>query len=450
MTKVLFIAYFFPPVSGAGVQRAEKFVHYLPAEGFLPVIITARTSSENRWTPHDRSLMNSIPPEVPIHRVESAPPKSSSKMRNRLGRWAGVPSSFARWWIPAASELGLRVADGELLIFTTMSPFESGEVARRLSARLGVPWVADLRDPWALDEMLVYPSLLHRRLEMMRMQRLLATASLIIMNTPESSRVLKATFPRLRKQQVLTITNGFDPADFAGPVTPRTDGKFRIVHTGYLHTDNGTQLRKRRFVRLLGGAEPGVDILTRSHTVLLDALEQWCVQRPEVREKLEIVFAGKTSEQDRAVANVSKVAPLIKFPGFVAHHESVALLRTADLLFLPMHNLPAGRLSRIVPGKTYEYMAAGRPILAAVPEGDAREFLKQCGTALICNPDDAAGMVQILDRVYSAWSRRESFLTSNHAFISQFGRPELTRTLAAAFHSLLPDNKKECECLACR
>ena len=59
--------------------------------------------------------------------------------------------------------------------------------------------VADLRDPWALDEMQIYPSALHRKVEMRRMERLLSSASVIVMNTPEAASVLRNTFPRLRE-----------------------------------------------------------------------------------------------------------------------------------------------------------------------------------------------------------------------------------------------------------
>ena len=64
------------------------------------------------------------------------------------------------------------------------------------------------------------------------------------------------------------------------------------------------------------------------------------------------------------------------------------LLRTADLLFLPMHELRPGERAGIVPGKTYEYLASGRPILAAVPEGDARDLLEEAGGAILCPPAD--------------------------------------------------------------
>jgi glycosyltransferase involved in cell wall biosynthesis len=112
-------------------------------------------------------------------------------------------------------------------------------------------------------------------------------------------------------------------------------------------------------------------------------------------------------------------------------------VRTADLLFLPMHNISSGKRSRIVPAKTYEYMATGRPILAAVPNGDARDFVGQCGTGLMSRPDDSAAMAKILDDVYIAWKANRSIVHSNPGFVSQFDRQALTKRLATEFDSVL-------------
>src|ERR1700694_1599204 len=154
MTNVLFIAYYFPPIGGAGVQRSQKFVQYLPTEGFLPIVVTGPTSTDDRWTPGDRTLISTIPSETPIYRAEGPIPKPS-RFLGRLEGWLALTSKFSRWWIRSATEAACRVTESVELIFVTMSPFEGAEVARRLSQRLGVPWVADLRDPWALDEMQV-------------------------------------------------------------------------------------------------------------------------------------------------------------------------------------------------------------------------------------------------------------------------------------------------------
>src|SRR2546423_1290897 len=77
-------------------------------------------------------------------------------------------------------------------------------------------------------------------------------------------------------------------------------------------------------------------------------------------------------------------------------------MRSADLLFLPMHNLPADTRSSTVPGKTYEYLAAGRPILAAVPRGDARDILEASGSAEVCDPDDVEAMTRIITNVVAS------------------------------------------------
>jgi glycosyltransferase involved in cell wall biosynthesis len=430
MTRVLFIAYYFPPIGGSPVQRTLKFVQYLPAEGFIPTVITGSTAGKDRWAPRDESLLGLVPTEVDVHRADQSAVSRPSKLRSRLERWLTLRSDFGKWWIKSVVDLGCRFGREAGVIFATMSPYESGEAASALSKRLGIPWVADLRDPWALDDTQVCPSLLHRRAEMSRMERVLSTASLIIMNTHAAGAALKDAFPSLHGP-ILTITNGFDGEDLLHNVAPRTDAKFRIAHSGGMLTDTGMQLRQRKFYRLLGGVEPGVDILTRSPKILLEAVDRWCARRPEIRNDIDIVFAGNTTEMDRNVAYSSNVSDIVRFPGYLTHDDSLSLIRTADLLFLPMHNLPPGTPCRSIPGKAFEYMASGRPILAAIPDGDAREFLSQCGTGLICRPDDVEGMVRILDLVYSSWKTGQPIASSNTEYVRQFDRRILTRTLAA-------------------
>ena len=438
MVPILFIAYHFPPAGGAGVQRSQKFVRYLPAEGFLPIVVTGPVGAGDRWSPGDAALATELPSEVRVFRAPGPIPQGNGRWSNRLGRWLGASNPFSEWWIQAATPVASAAIDGAKLIFATMSPFATAHVAGEVSRRTGIPWIADLRDPWALDEMQVYPSWIHRQLELRQMGQLLSSAAGVIMNTPEATVALRNAFPAFQEKPVVTITNGYDAADFVGAEVPRADGKFRIVHTGYLHTKLGLKLRNQRALyQLLGGIEGGVEILTRSHVILLKAVAQWLSQRPEVARDLEIVFAGVTSGPDRAVVTNSALSSVIRFTDYVPHSESVQLVRTADLLFLPMHNLSAGRRSRIVPGKTYEYMAAARPILAAVPEGDARDFLQQSGVAFLCKPAGVEGMIRELDRVYSAWKNRAAIMKPDLEFISKFDRLRLTQELGGFFKQIL-------------
>src|SRR5205823_6488923 len=124
-------------------------------------------------------------------------------------RWLRLRSDWTRWWTEGATAAlaGLDVD----VILATLSPFPGAAAAARAAAILGTPWVADLRDPWALDEMFAYPSRLHRAAELRTMQRDLTSAAAIVMNTPEARHALRAAFPALVPQLAAAVPNGFDP-----------------------------------------------------------------------------------------------------------------------------------------------------------------------------------------------------------------------------------------------
>ena len=316
-----------------------------------------------------------------------------------------------------------------------MQPYASAPAGAALAKSLGIPWVADLGDPWALDENMVYASALHRGRALKEMGELLGTASAIVMSTPEAVDRLLQAFPHFVDRPVVPIANGFEAADFARPRTPKADGKFRIAHTGYLHTEIGQQHRRRRLLRrLLRASPPGLDILTRSHTFLVEAIERLIAREPELGDVLELQLAGVLNETDRRVAGRTKVATI---RGYVTHTESVELMQSADFLFLPMQNLPPGVRATIVPGKTYEYLASGTPILAAVPDGDARDILVEVGNAIIVRPDDVEGMATGIRAQIDRARAGEPPRSPDPDVVARFEYGRLAADLAGVFDAVL-------------
>ena len=245
--KILVCSYYFPPIGGAGSQRPTKFVRHFDAAGHSCTVLTGPGEPRSRWTPADPTLGIEVPESVEVLRVPGPEPALPRALRARLERWVPIRHHWSRWWIDGAIETGVQGVPGVPgtdIIYTIMSPYDSAEVSSSLAHRLGVPWIADLGDPWALDEMVVFPTGLHRRLEVRRMRRLLRSAAAIVMSTPEAAAELLRVFPEFAAKPVLAIPNGYDAADFAASVPAREDELFRIVHTGYLHTDLG--LRQRR------------------------------------------------------------------------------------------------------------------------------------------------------------------------------------------------------------
>ena len=426
-TRVLVLAYYYPPVGGAGVQRTTAFCRLLPEHGYEPVVVTG-CGSTGRWAPEDRSLAAGL--DHRIHRVTEPEPRNAygSRLSDRLVRLGLMPGRWSAWWANGALAAGREaLREGPVAaVFTSMSPYESAPVAAQLAAEAGVPWIADLRDPWALDEMVVYSSSLHRRRAMARMGRELASAGAVVMNTEGAASAARAAFPHLRR--VTAIPNGFDPDDFLGPSPlPRNDGVLRIVHTGYLHTAHGLQHRERRAPWRGGEREP-VDILPRSHVYLLEAIAGMA---PADRGSVELHLAGTLSRTDEDVIRRSPAADRVHTHGYLGHAASVELVRGADLLFCPMHDLPSGGSALIVPGKTYEYLASGRPVLAAMPPGDARDLVRAAGTGLVCGPGDVAGLRRIVTEQLAALRRRETAPQVDRELLLRYTRPHLAAKLAA-------------------
>jgi glycosyltransferase involved in cell wall biosynthesis len=157
---------------------------------------------------------------------------------------------------------------------------------------------------------------------------------------------------------------------------------------------------------------------------------------PRARDEVEFHLAGVLTAADREAVGQS---PAVRLLGYTTHAESIQLIRTADLLFLPMQNLPAGVRSTIVPGKTYEYLASGSPILAAVPDGDARDILVEAGNATLCRPDDVDGMAAALADRLERWRAGTAPDRPDPNVVARFEYRHLAGRLAEVFDEVLDE-----------
>ncbi|HEY6830056.1 MAG TPA: glycosyltransferase [Gemmatimonadaceae bacterium] len=430
--RILLLAYFFPPIGGAGAQRNTKLARYLPDFGYELRVITGPGTPGHRWAPVDFTLSGEIEGPVDVHRIPGPEPPWRTGWAGRAERWLRLEWPWQRWWETNAVQLARAVGQDVDLVYCSLAPFATARAAATISKVLRKPLVLDLEDPWALDEMMAYETGLHRRLELRDMQRALSAADAIVMNTPEAERRLVATFPELRAKRITSIVNGYDAADFEGTVPERTDRVLRIVHTGSLHASAQDRSAIRR--RVLGGTMGRVHTRSRSLLYLMQALSELIAERPEVAERIEVHLAGRLTASDRALIDKS---PLIREHGFLPHLDTIALIRSADLLFLPMHDVAPGQRVAIVPCKTYEYLGSDRPILAAVPDGDARDFLAEAGTAELTRPTDVGAMKAAVLRAISRVERGREPPRANPLLLRQLERASLTADLADFLESLL-------------
>jgi len=416
--RLLFISYYFPPDGGAGTQRAAKFCKYLPEHGWKIYVIT-REGPGGRWAPPDPSLARDIPQDIEVMRV------------------AGDSGGLG--WAEAAARAAASLCREQRIdiVLATMSPFSLGLPARRLESVSGVPVVFDLRDPWTLDGWPAYRSWFEWHRDRRSMKLSLGGAAGVIANTTEAGRCIAQVLSSHPPRHLTVIPNGFDGADFAGPAPPVADpSRFTLVATGTLFADviypkgDIAEAVKRRIRYRPERIFPD----GRTPYYLLRALRD--LRSSGAADKVRLVLVGTADDAVYRLVRESGVADMIELTGYLPHFEAVQWLRRADALFLPLHDVAPGARARIVPGKTYEYLASGRPILACLPPGDARDLVAQSDLAFVALPRDASAIATALNRMLELW-RSGSLPQGAAPWVAAFERRALASRLSTFLQEVL-------------
>lgn len=438
--RVLIISYYFAPDGGPGTQRALKFAKYLWRYGWSTTVLTRETPDRRgRWDPEDRTLLREILSNVRVHRVD-APERASS--------WAKAlpvldqPRTHA--WVEAAYEKANKLIELELidLVFITMSPFDLVHLGRRLQTQGKVPVVYDLRDPWALDGWRVHRNRGQWQRDHDFMQLMLSQADGVIANTPQASQAFSRDTPTLQTTRLRTIPNGYDENDFDR--TPlgayqRDPTEFRLVHTGSLHAQ-----RLENYKGVLGAVKKrvhyspeSIEPSGRSLLHLLEALRRLQRQRHPLAGIMKLILAGLPDDATRRQVKAAGLDKIVQWTGYLPHHESVSLVQKADALFLPLHDVPPGQCSLIVPGKTYEYLASGRPVLACVPNGDARDLVQASPNGYCAAPCDAIDIARVLTTIHESWGEGRHDVSMLPTWMARYERRQLAAQLAEFFDRLI-------------
>lgn len=351
------------------------------------IVVSRAASAGDHWAPVDSSLQ-SLAGGLDVRFWSQSGGKATS-------------AEFERFREFAAAEICREKPD---VVVVTMSPFALSEIASRCND-YGIPCVLDLRDPWALDAWPGYRSWIHWKREMGRMKRALEASAGFVANTEEARKAIVRWFPSLAAHPHAVVENGWARSDFehvdecmatAGP-----SNEFGILHMGTFHAGNGARRSARQVLAGWLRYEPQrIMRLGRSPSVLLDAI---CSVKKATGLRPFCRFLGVAAIDSQVMAKAEANDIRVEVAGYQPHDEAVRQLRAADALFLPLGGLDVGERSLIVPGKTYEYLVAGPPIVAALPEGDARDLAARSDRAFLCDPCNAESIATAVIGAASWW-----------------------------------------------
>jgi len=447
--KVLFLAFYYPPLGGIGVQRTIKFIKYLPGLGYQPFVVTFKhTRAVNLCSSYENSSQETAQGILEWRAKFDNPGKifNSTFSRKFLGKFFGLESlDWIRIFLLQASSV-IRSEKPDL-IYASASPFWMAQVGQKISSDHGIPWVLDMRDPWALDPLTCYTTYWHYKREISHMKRLCRSAQAVILNTPDALNAFRNNFPELPSNKSFCITNGWDEEDFGSDIQGFTQSEksrqLTIAFTGTFMTDYAVTsdysariILGRKFRKLsdiFRYFPVPSNLLARTPYYLFQAVRRLLDSGAIHENDIKLVFAGATTLEDKRLVEMFQLESVVEFKDHLNHKDSVRLLLSADCLFLPLHEPRNGASPLTVPGKTYEYLAARKPILALVPHGDCRDFVQESGLGLICEPTDVEQIMQALMNLVKKQREGKLDFYPNDAFIDQFRFRALTSRLTGIF-----------------
>ncbi|MFI1743890.1 glycosyl transferase family 1 [Thalassobellus sediminis] len=419
--KALIITYYWPPAGGPGVQRWLKFVKYLPEFNIQPIVYIPENPN---YPIVDDSLLEEVSSDVIILKQPIKEPyklagvfskkasqtiskgiiseqKKQSVVEKLMLYVRGnyfIPDARKSWVNPSVAFLSEYISKENIeTIITTGPPHSLHLIGFQLKARLGVKWIADFRDPWTT---IGYHKQLkltesskekHKALE----AQVLNTANQIVV----TSSVTKTEFQQITNKPIDVITNGYD---YEKVENVTLDSKFSIAHIGSL-------------------------LSKRNPEVLWKVLSELVNEYAEFANDFQLTFVGSVSENVLNSIEKHGLSSYVNNAGYVSHIDSIKYQKKSQLLLLI--EIESEDTKCIIPGKLFEYIVSGRPILAMGPkDSDVEKIIKETNTGNYFNYDDYESLKKIILEHYKAFQNKT--LQSHPIGLQKYHRKALTESLS--------------------
>jgi glycosyltransferase involved in cell wall biosynthesis len=388
MKKVLIIGYFWP-YRGGGADCIFGLAKYLPEFGWQPIILTAPLHERPDFrvrvieTEYRESLgfwkrLFRLNPDEYIGR----------ELRKRFG--ITYKNSFAEFlfklggaivdypdlntgWKPFAVKAGSELLQNEDIdAMISISPVTSHIIAKELKIKYKIPWIADFPDLWSQNHNYGYGplrKLIDRRLEL---KTLLPTNALVAVSKPWAEK-LKALH---KGKTTYAIIHGFDPAEMSTGEFDLTP-KFTITYTGTIY---------------MGKQDP-----SKLFAALQDLISDGFIDTKDV----VVRFYGHEEGWLKREIDEYRLSTIVKQYGRIPRKISFEKQKESQLLLLL--NWENQQEKGVVPMKSYEYLAATRPILATGGSGDdvVKEILDETDAGMYGSTVE--DIKNILRKLYSEY-----------------------------------------------
>jgi glycosyltransferase involved in cell wall biosynthesis len=424
MKKVLVIAYYFPPMGMAGVQRTLKFVKYLHDYNWKPTVLTIAPGA---YYAKDYSLLNELEgKDIEILRVQTMmeptqmlknkevldiPKESHRKILSRLSQVFLLPDNKIGWK-KKAIELAENYIEKENIdvIYSTAPPYTDFLIGVELKKKFHLPLVFDYRDAWVDNPYNFYATPFHKMMSIKMERKALHESDHIITINRRIKELLISRYSFLKYNDITILSQGFDPVDFNDDETatlPKVN-KFRITYSGTF-------------------------IDRRTPIYFLTAVDKLLKENPEMRNDFEACFLGHFRKENEKIVKKLKLQDVVNIVGYVDHKECIKYLKTSDVLWLIIGKGKGDEMMST--GKLFEYIGARKTILGCVPEGVAKNTILESNAGIVTEPNDSNAIAEAIYKLYKMYKKKQLPKPPDD-FVDKFDRNKLTGELSKIFELL--------------
>jgi glycosyltransferase involved in cell wall biosynthesis len=395
MKKLLLLAFYFPPRNHIASYRSGCFAKFLPENGWLPTVVCDDWPAER--PNYDPDFVGIIPEEVKIHRILAAKPAGFYErfVLRKIAPYVWPHRAPIRWWQQARAKVHFLLRSQRFdAIWATSDPMVPMGLAAEAAEMAGIPWVADIRDSFNVQRM---GSWYKRPFFARQERRLTAMAGQVVAVSAGLAEGLGGRIGR----RVEVIPNGFD-LSLLPDSPPARAPLFTILYAGALMLPH------------------------RNPAPLLRAVEL-CIERKFIpADQIEVLFYGSDAGLiDQTFPGALQRVPMKVLPR-ISHREILRAQMSSAVLLLLTHASEKGVLT----GKVFDYLAAGRPILA-VPDdhGEIASLLRRTGAGLALTATE--DIVDLLAKWHGDWKAgRDTAATRNAEEIGRYSRRAQAKRLA--------------------
>lgn len=421
--KVLIITYYWPPAGGPGVQRWLKFTKYLPEFGVEPYVYIPENPS---YPILDESLAQDIHPDIkivqqkiwePYQIAEKLNPKNkayksgqfekkeSQSFLSKLSVFVRgnffIPDARKFWIKPSVRFLENYLTQENISTIITSGPPHSLHLIG-LGLKKNHPnlqWLADFRDPWTQIsyhkelKLTSWAAKKHKNLEREVMQN----ADVVLATSFADA----TNFKTIGAKKVEVLTNGFEEVKSK---TEKDQNHFHLTYSG------------------------GLEML-RNPEVVWKALQELKNEISTFEQDVKLNFYGSLAEDVKENILNHDLKNILVEHGYVSHQTSIEVINKANLLLLT--NFDKAESKGIIPGKIFEYMATGNPILAIGPkDADVEKIMTQTQSGGYFGHAEKDEVKRFILLNYQQWLKNPNYtFLNNLTEIEQYSRRNLTKKL---------------------